>query len=75
MIPLADVVYSYITSILGFKLSLMLTYLRIMPKGASRSATIMVIVACVLFHLCFLIVQVNLCQPVSSNTTRYILLL
>ncbi|KAG9196427.1 hypothetical protein G6011_01548 [Alternaria panax] len=57
----------YITSILGFKLSLLLTYLRIMPKGASRSATIIVIVACILFHLCFLVVQTNLCQPIAKQ--------
>ncbi|CAN9414074.1 unnamed protein product [Alternaria alternata] len=57
----------YITSILGFKLSLLLTYLRIMPKGVSRNATIAVIVACILFHLCFLIVQTNLCQPAAKQ--------
>ncbi|KAI4679112.1 uncharacterized protein J4E88_006405 [Alternaria novae-zelandiae] len=57
----------YITSILGFKLSLLLTYLRIMPKGASRNATITVIVACILFHLCFLVVQTNLCQPAAKQ--------
>ena len=36
-----------------------------MTKGPARIATITVIVACILFHLSFLIVQVNLCQPVS----------
>jgi hypothetical protein len=57
--------YSYITSILGFKLSFMLTYLRFMPKGGARTTTIVVLVACVAFHLSFLIVQINLCTPVS----------
>ncbi|KAF2832354.1 hypothetical protein CC86DRAFT_243433, partial [Ophiobolus disseminans] len=57
----------YITSILGFKLSLLLTYLRFMTKGAARNATIGVIVACIAFHLSFLLVQVNLCQPIAKQ--------
>ncbi|KAF2032100.1 hypothetical protein EK21DRAFT_87481 [Setomelanomma holmii] len=57
----------YITSILGFKLSLMLTYLRFMTKGAARYATIGVMIACTAFHLCFLLVQINLCQPVAKQ--------
>ncbi|KAI0570175.1 integral membrane protein [Pyrenophora tritici-repentis] len=57
----------YITSILGFKLSLLLSYLRFMPKGAARNTTIMLIVACILFHISFLVVQVNLCQPISKQ--------
>ncbi|KAF1829899.1 hypothetical protein BDW02DRAFT_535275 [Decorospora gaudefroyi] len=57
----------YITSILGFKLSLLFTYLRFMTKGPARIATIVVIVACTAFHLCFLIVQLNLCQPVAKQ--------
>jgi hypothetical protein len=36
-----------------------------MPKGAARTATIAVLVACVAFHLSFLLVQINLCTPVS----------
>ena len=52
---------------MGFKLSLMLTYLRFMPKGAARMATIGVIVFCIIFHLTFLIIQINLCTPVSHN--------
>jgi hypothetical protein len=43
----------------------MLTYLRFMPKGAARTATIVVLVACVAFHLSFLLVQINLCTPVG----------
>lgn len=57
-------IISYITSIMTFKISLMLTYLRFMPKGAARTATIVVIVLCILFHLAFLTIQINLCQPV-----------
>jgi hypothetical protein len=37
-----------------------------MTKGAARTATIVVLVACVAFHLAFLLVQMCLCQPVSS---------
>ncbi|KAH3907540.1 hypothetical protein HBI56_159650 [Parastagonospora nodorum] len=57
----------YITSILGFKLSLLFTYLRFMTKGGARNATITVIVACIAFHISFLLVQVNLCQPVAKQ--------
>lgn len=60
---------SYITSILGFKLSLLLSYLRFMPKGAYRYTTFVVILLTVLFHLAFLLVQINLCQPVSTEST------
>ena len=61
---------SYITSIMGFKLSLMLTYLRFMPHGVARTSNIIVIVACILFHLTFLCIQINLCQPVSLYVTQ-----
>lgn len=60
---------SYITSILGFKLSLLLSYLRFMPKGAYRYTTFVVILLTVLFHLAFLLVQINLCQPVRTEST------
>lgn len=51
-------------------MSLLLTYLRFMTKGFARTATLVVIVACVMFHLSFLIVQVNLCQPVCTIETN-----
>jgi hypothetical protein len=35
-----------------------------MTKGAARTAAIAVMVACIAFHLSFLLVQINLCQPV-----------
>ncbi|KAM9885675.1 hypothetical protein VDGL01_00323 [Verticillium dahliae] len=54
---------SYITSIYGFKLSLLFSYLRIIPKGVYRYATYIVIALCSMFHLSFLIVQINLCTP------------
>ncbi|KAJ8117658.1 hypothetical protein OPT61_g1199 [Boeremia exigua] len=57
----------YITSILGFKISLLLTYLRFMTTGYTRTTTVTVIIACVMFHLSFLLVQINLCQPVAKQ--------
>ncbi|KAH7134113.1 hypothetical protein EDB81DRAFT_597376, partial [Dactylonectria macrodidyma] len=57
----------YITSILGFKLSLLFSYLRFMPSGRSRIATVVVMVACTMFHIAFLLVQINLCQPVAKQ--------
>jgi hypothetical protein len=42
-----------------------MTYLRFMTKGAARIATIVVICLCTAFHIAFLLVQVNLCQPVG----------
>jgi hypothetical protein len=51
-----------------YKLSLLLSYLRFMTKGTARNATITVMVACVAFHVSFLLVQINLCQPVSFGT-------
>lgn len=65
--PITNDTISYITSIMSFKISLMLTYLRFMPKGAARTATIVVIVLCILFHLAFLIIQLNLCHPVRPS--------
>lgn len=56
--------YSYINSILGFKLSLLLSYLRFFPAGLFRTLNTIVAVACVMFHISFLVVQINLCTPV-----------
>ncbi|KAK3325377.1 hypothetical protein B0H66DRAFT_121536 [Apodospora peruviana] len=57
----------YITSILGFKLALLFSYLRFIPKGNYRKATVAVIVVCTLFHISFLFVQLLLCQPVAKQ--------
>jgi hypothetical protein len=59
--------YSYISSILGFKLALLFGYLRFVPIGSYRHAVHGVITACILFHLAFLIVQINLCQPARKQ--------
>ena len=55
----------YISSILGFKLSLLLSFLRIAINRTYRFTIIAIFVACIAFHLSFLLVQLNLCQPVS----------
>ncbi|KAJ4302085.1 hypothetical protein N0V88_002221 [Collariella sp. IMI 366227] len=57
----------YITSILGFKLALLCSYLRFVPIGSYRYIIFGVIGACVAFHLSFLLVQINLCQPVRQQ--------
>ncbi|KAJ4207570.1 hypothetical protein NW759_013971 [Fusarium solani] len=57
----------YISSILGFKLSLLLSYLRFMAAGFWYKATVVVAVACTLFHFSFLMAQVNLCTPVRKQ--------
>ncbi|KAK3297225.1 uncharacterized protein B0H64DRAFT_440698 [Chaetomium fimeti] len=57
----------YITSILGFKLALLFSYRRFVPIGAYRLTLFTVITACVLFHLSFLLIQLNLCQPIRKQ--------
>ncbi|KAH8680427.1 hypothetical protein BGZ61DRAFT_456688 [Ilyonectria robusta] len=57
----------YISSILGFKLSLLLSYLRFMSSGFWYRATVGVAVACTMFHISFLIAQINLCTPVRKQ--------
>ncbi|KAM7197313.1 Satratoxin biosynthesis SC1 cluster protein 4 [Naviculisporaceae sp. PSN 640] len=57
----------YILSILGFKLALLISYLRFLPMGNYRNGTKVAIMACTLFHLCFLIIQINFCQPVAKQ--------
>ncbi|KAH6867412.1 hypothetical protein B0T10DRAFT_46041 [Thelonectria olida] len=57
----------YISSILGFKLSLLISYLRFMAAGLWYKITIGVSVACTLFHVSFLIAQINLCTPVRKQ--------
>ncbi|KAH6626795.1 hypothetical protein B0J18DRAFT_150542 [Chaetomium sp. MPI-SDFR-AT-0129] len=57
----------YITSILGFKLALLSSYVRFVPLGIYRNILFGVITTCILFHLSFLLVQLNLCQPVRKQ--------
>jgi len=57
----------YIISILGFKLSLLFMFFRIAIDRTYRIVIIMIAIACSCFHLSFLLVQINLCHPVSFN--------
>ncbi|KAI1104726.1 hypothetical protein F4804DRAFT_306105 [Jackrogersella minutella] len=57
----------YILSVLGFKLSLILSYLRFFPKGMYRYVVMGVLVSCTLSTLSCLIVQLDLCQPISKQ--------
>ncbi|KAK4157504.1 hypothetical protein C8A00DRAFT_11628 [Chaetomidium leptoderma] len=57
----------YITSILGFKLALLFSYIRFVPIGAYRHTIVSVIALCIMFHLSFLLVQLNLCQPARKQ--------
>ncbi|KAH8596903.1 hypothetical protein B0O99DRAFT_508895 [Bisporella sp. PMI_857] len=57
----------YITSILGFKLSLLCSFYRITVDRVYRLSIIAIIAACTAFHLSFLLVQLNLCQPISKQ--------
>ncbi|KAK3902459.1 hypothetical protein C8A05DRAFT_44114 [Staphylotrichum tortipilum] len=57
----------YITSILGFKLALLFSYLRFLPIATYRVALYCIAAACVMFHLSFLVVQINLCQPARKQ--------
>ncbi|KAF5005357.1 hypothetical protein FDECE_8169 [Fusarium decemcellulare] len=57
----------YISSILGFKLSLLVSYLRFMAAGLWHKVTVGVAIACTLFHLSFLLAQINLCTPIRKQ--------
>lgn len=59
--------HSYITSILGFKLSLLFSFLRIAVEKNYRLAIIGILVACTAFNFSFLIAQLNLCTPASLH--------
>jgi hypothetical protein len=47
---------SYVLSILGFKVSLLLTFYRIAIQKAHRISIIVILVAVIVFHFCFLVV-------------------
>ncbi|RFU29544.1 hypothetical protein B7463_g6796, partial [Scytalidium lignicola] len=57
----------YITSILGFKLALLFSFLRIVVERTYRFVLIGIMTACCAFHFCFLVVQINLCHPVAKQ--------
>ncbi|PVH74122.1 hypothetical protein DL98DRAFT_357030, partial [Cadophora sp. DSE1049] len=57
----------YIISILGFKISVIFTFLRTAVDLTYRRAIIALSVACCLFHFCFFVAQLNLCNPVAKQ--------
>ncbi|KAL3426781.1 integral membrane protein [Phlyctema vagabunda] len=57
----------YILSILGFKLSLLFSFLRIAVERVHRMAIMVIIGLCTAHSFCFLIVQINLCSPISKQ--------
>ncbi|KAK8056286.1 hypothetical protein PG993_001513 [Apiospora rasikravindrae] len=57
----------YITSILFFKLSLLLSYFRFLPLGIWKFLTVIISIVCILFHAAFLVVQINLCTPIAKQ--------
>jgi len=61
---------SYILSILGFKPSLLFTFCRIAIQKARHISIVVIMVAVTAFHFCFLVVQINLCAPVSEHPRR-----
>jgi hypothetical protein len=69
MSELTVILRSYITSILGFKLSLLFSFLRIAAERSYKNTIIGIMVACTAFNLSFLLVQLNLCTPVSLYLT------
>ncbi|KAK7991070.1 satratoxin biosynthesis SC1 cluster protein 4 [Apiospora arundinis] len=53
----------YIISVLCFKLSLLFSYLRIIPGRRWRITIITVAVGCIMFHFIYLVVQMSRCLP------------
>ncbi|KAK8138628.1 hypothetical protein PG984_002008, partial [Apiospora sp. TS-2023a] len=57
----------YITSILFFKLSLLLSYFRFLPQGIWKFLTVLISIVTILFHASFLVIQINLCTPIAKQ--------
>ncbi|KAI2638835.1 hypothetical protein GGS26DRAFT_359614 [Hypomontagnella submonticulosa] len=57
----------YILAVLGFKLSLLVSYFRFVPQGMCKYGVTCVLVTCTVFHLACLIVHLLLCQPVAAQ--------
>jgi len=72
ILPLAKLQYAgvpfYILGILGFKLSLLISYLRIASDRTYKRIVMGLIVACTSFSLAFLFTQLFMCNPVSEPT-------
>ncbi|KAH9207448.1 hypothetical protein DL95DRAFT_248702, partial [Leptodontidium sp. 2 PMI_412] len=57
----------YITSILGFKISAIFTFLRTAVDLTYRRVIIGLAITCSIFHFCFFVAQLNLCNPVAKQ--------
>ncbi|OTB16523.1 hypothetical protein K445DRAFT_311779 [Daldinia sp. EC12] len=57
----------YILGVLGFKLSLLVSYFRFAPNRAYKYGITGVIVSCILFNVACLIVQLDPCQPIQKK--------
>ncbi|KAI1649076.1 uncharacterized protein F4817DRAFT_314014 [Daldinia loculata] len=53
--------------ILRFKLSLLVSYFRFVPRGMCKYGITCVLASCTLFHLSCLIVQLNQCHPIAKK--------
>ncbi|KAI0383179.1 hypothetical protein F5Y04DRAFT_30437 [Hypomontagnella monticulosa] len=57
----------YILAVLGFKLSLLVSYFRFVPQGMCKYGVSCVLASCTAFHVACLIVHMSMCQPVASQ--------
>ena len=61
---------SYVVGIWGFKASLLLSYLRFMPRGVYHIVTITIGVLITLGHIAFICVFLFMCTPVHMSHYR-----
>ncbi|KAE8445050.1 hypothetical protein EG329_013764 [Mollisiaceae sp. DMI_Dod_QoI] len=57
----------YICAILGFKLSIIFSFLRIAVDRTYRIAIICIAITCSMFYFCFFVAQLNFCHPVAKS--------
>ncbi|KAN0120307.1 hypothetical protein V8E51_002515 [Hyaloscypha variabilis] len=57
----------YVCAILGFKLSILFTFLRIATDRLHRLAIVGLAITCSMFHFCFFVIQLHLCNPVAKQ--------
>jgi len=62
----------YILGILGFKLSLLISYIRIASERRYKRMVMGLIAACTAFSLSFLFTQLFLCNPVSGSPRQLV---
>jgi hypothetical protein len=57
----------YVCAILGFKLSILFTFFRMATDRLHRFSIVGLAIACSMFHFCFFVVQLRLCNPVAKQ--------